>query len=150
LNNVNRGDQTAVTKAVSEIKENIKAAKDRSDKLNGSLVVPGVFAKTDTAVEKVKKGAIALNKYITDVDLTSPNAAEQIEGSIYTSGFRVNNRNLKNRKCIFQSVDVKDKVYSVMYENEKTGKFDLLMKVNHDDLCLVNDQKNVVASASSK
>lgn len=132
-----RTSQDKLITAEKQIKEQLKKAKEVLDKLNGSLVSGGVFAKTDAAVESLKKNAVKTDSFINDIDL----AADNIEGYLYTSGWRVSDRNLAGKKGKILKVNAKKKEYLIDY-SESGSKDKKTITVKQKDLCLVSDDKN--------
>lgn len=126
VNNVSRIDQKSVTNNITNVKTKLKITKSFIDELNGGLISGGVFSKVDKTVDEIKKGTVDLSKYITHIDL-----GEGITGKLYTSGFRLQDRNINGEECTLISVNAKDKVYTVRYGTGKT------VTVKQKDLCLV-------------
>lgn len=126
VNNVSRIDQKSVTDIITNVKTQLKKTKSIIDELNGGLISGGVFSKVDKTVDEIKKGTVDLSKYITHIDL-----GEDITGKLYTSGFRLQDRNINGEECTLISVNAKDKVYTVRYGTGKT------VTVKQKDLCLV-------------
>lgn len=133
-----RNDQDKLNAATKQIKDQLKKAKDTLDKLNGSLVSGGVFAKTDAAVETLKKSAVKVDTFLEEIDLSV--VKPSIVGSLYTSGWRIKNRNLSGVEGTLLKVNAKKKEYTVSY-TDSDGKTQTIV-VSQKDLCQVNNDKN--------
>jgi len=141
VSGITRDDQTIVTKNVNDIRKKLKMTKDTIDKLNGSIISSGVFTKVDTAISDIKDKPVSKAAYLKEVSLGGT-----IEGKLFTSGFRLSNRNMKNVQCWLVSVDVNKKIYKVKYISN--GK-DVFVNVDQKNMCLVNDEKNTSAPGSN-
>lgn len=120
-----------------KIKDQIKKTDDIFDKLNGTMVSGSVFAKTDAAIETLKKSSVKTDIFLEDIDLI--NTAKPLRGVLYTSGWRVTNRNIPGLVGTLTKVNAKKKEYTVSYK-DTAGK-DQTIVVNQKDLCQVNDDK---------
>jgi hypothetical protein len=132
---ITRINQSKVTDNVTNIRNKLKEAKNVIDKLNGGMMASDIFANTDESINKIKNKQVSRSQYLKNIIFD-----KIIEGKLYTSGFRLTNRNLNNIPCVLVSVDVNTKVYKVKYVN-LDGK-DAFVDVAQKNMCLVNDGKN--------
>lgn len=132
-----------ITDATEIIRSNLNKAKKTIEELNGWLIPGGQLKTINSALNELKTKAVSRSKHLKDVRLddfkNEDGENEIVTGRLITTGFRIQNRNLKGDECRFESVNVNTKVYKVKYT--LPGPKNRHIEVPQKYVCLVSDEK---------